>query len=155
MSKKRSIVQINIYIYIYIYGTALTKVSIFPFTIQSGFHVVVSGFILSKMLIAEMKLEHCLLALLQLHLLDLTLGFNWLDKDNCKTRRETFKFWNFVFYIRSLTIYIFYHWLSLPYGMFSSNLSCCIHKNITRYVNFNVYFTSKKKVLRNDLCFVN
>ena len=29
-------------------------------------------------------------------ILDLASGFNELDKDNCKTRRETFKFWNLV-----------------------------------------------------------
>ena len=29
----------------------------------------------------------------------LTLGFNGLDKDNCKTRRETFTFWDLVWLI--------------------------------------------------------
>ena len=29
-----------------------------------------------------------------LFILDLTHGFNGLGKDNCKTRRETFKFWD-------------------------------------------------------------
>ena len=29
-------------------------------------------------------------------MLDSTLGFNRLGKDNCKTRRETFKFWDLV-----------------------------------------------------------
>ena len=29
-------------------------------------------------------------------ILDLTPGFSALDKDNCKTRRETFKFWDLV-----------------------------------------------------------
>ena len=27
---------------------------------------------------------------------DLTPGFNWLGNDNCKTKRETLKFWNWV-----------------------------------------------------------
>ena len=29
-------------------------------------------------------------------ILDLTPGFNALGKGNCKTRRETFKFWDYV-----------------------------------------------------------
>ena len=29
-------------------------------------------------------------------ILDLTPGFNELGKDNCKTRQETFEFWNLV-----------------------------------------------------------
>ena len=38
-------------------------------------------------------------------ILDLTHGFNGLGKDNCKTRRETFKIWVFgVTYIRGLTV---------------------------------------------------
>ena len=32
-------------------------------------------------------------------ILDLTPGFNGLGKDNCKTRRETFKFWDLVRFI--------------------------------------------------------
>ena len=32
-------------------------------------------------------------------ILDLTSGFNGLGKDNCKTRRESFKFWDLVWLI--------------------------------------------------------
>ena len=35
---------------------------------------------------------------------ELTPRFNRLHKDNCKTRRETFEFWDFVSYIRDLTV---------------------------------------------------
>ena len=46
-------------------------------------------------------------------ILDLTLGFNRLHKDNCKTRWETFKFgdlvWQFILLINSLRRVAFYH----------------------------------------------
>ena len=29
-----------------------------------------------------------------IYILHLTPGFNWLVKDNCKTRQKTFKFWD-------------------------------------------------------------
>ena len=41
-------------------------------------------------------MEHCLSALLQLHLHSQPPGFNRLCEDNCKTRRETFKLWDLV-----------------------------------------------------------
>ena len=37
-------------------------------------------------------------------ILGLTPGFNGLGKVNCKTKRETSKFWNLVSYIRGLTV---------------------------------------------------
>ena len=44
---------------------------------------------------------------------DLTPGVNGLGNDNCKTRRETFKFWNLMrLYIRDLTVY---YELTSPY----------------------------------------
>ena len=40
-------------------------------------------------------------------ILDLTPGFNGLGKDNCRTRWETFRFWDSVcLYIKGLTVYI-------------------------------------------------
>ena len=36
--------------------------------------------------------------------LDLTPGFSGLGRDNCKTRRKSFKFWDFVSYIRDFTV---------------------------------------------------
>ena len=43
----------------------------------------------------------------QLHLiLDLTPGFSGLGKDNCKTRRETYKFWDLVHFILKVWRYI-------------------------------------------------
>ena len=39
-------------------------------------------------------------------ILDLTSGFNGLDKDNCKTKWETFQFWDLVSYIRGFMIVI-------------------------------------------------
>ena len=41
--------------------------------------------------------------------LDLTPGFNGLGKDNCKTRRETFKFWDLVRLIQEVLRYLT-HW---------------------------------------------
>ena len=41
-------------------------------------------------------------------ILDLTPGFNGLDKDNCKTRRETFKFWELMRYVIFM-----YHYLPI------------------------------------------
>ena len=38
-------------------------------------------------------------------ILDLAAGFIGLGKDNCKTRWETFKFWDLSAYIRGLTVY--------------------------------------------------
>ena len=35
---------------------------------------------------------------------DLIPGFNWLGKDHCQMKRETFKVWDFVPYIRDLTV---------------------------------------------------
>ena len=40
-------------------------------------------------------------------ILDLTHGFNWLGKDNCKIRRETFKFWDLMFLILEIWQYFF------------------------------------------------
>ena len=39
-------------------------------------------------------------------ILDLTPGFNRLGKDNCKTRRETFKFWDLVHLIFEVSQYV-------------------------------------------------
>ena len=40
-------------------------------------------------------------------ILDLTPGFNGLDKDNCKPRRETFKFGDLVPLVLEILRYIF------------------------------------------------
>ena len=42
-------------------------------------------------------------ALLQ-YIFNLKSGFNGLGKDKCKTRWETFEFWNLVSYIRDLKV---------------------------------------------------
>ena len=39
-------------------------------------------------------------------MLDLTPDFNVLEKDNCKTRWESFKFWNFVHLILEILQYV-------------------------------------------------
>ena len=41
-------------------------------------------------------------------IIDLTLGFSGLGTDNCKTRRESFKFWHLVRLILETLRYIFY-----------------------------------------------
>ena len=41
-------------------------------------------------------------------ILYLTHGFNIMNKDDCKTRREAFKFWDLVFYIGDLTVTLIY-----------------------------------------------
>ena len=78
-----------------------------------------------------MYLDHRLSVLLQLHI-DLTPGFNGLGKDNCKTRRETFKFWDLVNFISDgtfgLTVhvvdgaYIQQFWGQCINSVFSDNL---------------------------------
>ena len=52
-----------------------------------------------KLFISQMLYEHyiaCRRCSNYTLFLDLTPGFNGLGKDNCKTRRETFKFWDLV-----------------------------------------------------------
>ena len=67
-----------------------------------------------KLLITQMWMEHRLSALLQLHLHS-RLSFNGLGKGNCKTRRESFKFWDLVWLILEVLLYIdiFYKFLTL------------------------------------------
>ena len=48
----------------------------------------------------------------------LTLGFNILCKDNCKPRRETFKFWDLVLLILEI----------LRYSCYCCIFHCCIRK---------------------------
>ena len=43
-------------------------------------------------------------------ILNLTLGFNWLVKDNCKTRWETFKFWDLMHLILEILRYMHILW---------------------------------------------
>ena len=75
-----------------------------------------------------MKLEHRLLALLQL-ILDFTPGFIGLGKDNCKTRRETFKFGDLVHLISE----ILRHHLVITY--LSSVLCALINEDIEERVD--------------------
>ena len=41
--------------------------------------------------------------------MDLTPGFNGLDKDNCKMRWETFQIWDLVRLILEILQYVLYH----------------------------------------------
>ena len=53
-------------------------------------------------------------------ILDLTPGFNILRKDNCKTRRDTFKFWDLVRLILEIWRYSYIHsifFTSIPNGL--------------------------------------
>ena len=43
-------------------------------------------------------------------ILDLTPGFDGLEKDNCKTRRETFEFWYLVQLLLEISRYVIYIW---------------------------------------------
>ena len=52
-------------------------------------------------------------------ILDLTSGFNWLGKNNCKTRRETLKFWDFVRLISEVWRYFTKLGLKMSFGRIS------------------------------------
>ena len=54
-----------------------------------------------NLLITQMSLEQ------RRQALDLTTGFNRLAKDNCKTKRKTFKFWDLVQPMIEVYIYIY------------------------------------------------
>ena len=97
-------------------------------------------------------------------ILDWTPGFNWLGKDNCKARRETFKVWEFEFtYIRRLVVYMKQDafnnkkWFTVPaygieLGSFLTDKSACtkhfefygviciVYKGFISYLNHAEYF---------------
>ena len=50
-------------------------------------------------------------------ILDLTHAFNGLGKDNCKTRWETFKFWDLVWLI--LQVWQWASWVQLPCALWN------------------------------------
>ena len=50
------------------------------------------------------------MALFQLYILDLTLGFNALSQVNCKTRWESFKFWDLVPLILEVLWFVLLIW---------------------------------------------
>ena len=58
--------------------------------------------------------------------LDLTPGFNGLDKDNCKTRRESSKFWDVMHLILEILRYMSMYWqnicLSILYFLIAKHL---------------------------------
>ena len=60
-------------------------------------------------------------------ILDLTLGFNGLGKDNCKTRRKSFKFWYLVRLVSEILRYISLHLTQIQRGEGKGD-GCLIHR---------------------------
>ena len=79
-------------------------------------------------------------------ILDITIGFNGLGKDNCKTRRESFKFWYLVRLISEILRYISLHLTQIQRGEGKSD-GCLIHRTLKQnhmaVAYFSWYFTRR------------
>ena len=92
-----------------------TDVTIHVFNIESIdviTHILRNAIVPRPVMVTQMYLEHRLLAIL-----DLTPGFNGLGRDNCKTRRETFKCWNLVCLILKVWLWNAFYWPMRSYGV--------------------------------------
>ena len=102
----------------------------------------------NHLLIAQMYLGHCLSALFQLHLhsiINLTPGFNGLDKDNYKTRRETFKFFYLVWLILEV-------WGFVSRMKYFKCLYHCVISVLRHDKKMQIYFRVSPKKIQLDKC---
>ena len=111
-----------------------------PHQLPSNLYNISHTFVSNK--ITQMYLEH--------RLLDLTHGFNGLRKNNCKPRRETFKYFDSVRLILDVSQY-WHCWLSTLTGCYRCEFSTLWHFIKGGYYSRNLTDGLRAIVLNTNL----
>ena len=96
--------------------------------------------------IARRRCSNCIF------ILDLTLGFNGLGNDNCKTRRETFKFGDLVRHILEVRWYRYMNYNLMKHQQLQASVHVylCYRITVKPLINIRRTLVGNKTVDRSD-----